>query len=597
MNLRPRLVSATGRISPATLDADAVRVVDRLQAAGYEAYLVGGCVRDLWLGKKPKDFDVVTSARPRQIRRVFRNCRIIGRRFKLAHVVFRRPDGTEHIVETATFRRAPEPGEDLDRDSFGNDLLITDDNTFGTAAEDAVRRDFTINALFFDPRTWRIIDYIGGLDDLDRQRIETIGDPNIRLREDPVRILRAIKFAARLNFKIAHETYQAMLRHAGDLAMAAVPRLLEENLRLLRSGHAYTAFQLLAQCGALSIILPEIAQFLEVERRRPQHGQFFIDLFWRDIQALDECVAAGDPVTPAFLHSVLFYRLFERECDANRRISHYPIRESIDAAEAVFEPYARRMRIPKFDFARAKQICASQPRFLLQTNKRFRPSHFVEQEYFTESLSLFRLHCVVLEAFGMGAKYWEIYDSWFQMFRRTNARAGPAPERDIRFEPAAPAPAEEHTFQELWNLPRRGDAPPPRSFEVEADTTKRSAARQPSRPLSFTPLSSSKAAQQKSYISKEDALQSWAAESPAAPAEPAPKAEVEPLSPSTLQMAESMALRFEGRDPDAAVDDAMATPKTVRDPIRFKLTRPDAKFEFPEGPMVTIDEGAAFGDW
>lgn len=615
MNLRPRLVSATGRISPATLDADAVRVVDRLQAAGYEAYLVGGCVRDLWLGKKPKDFDVVTSARPRQIRRIFRNCRIIGRRFKLAHVVFRRPDGTEHIVETATFRRAPEPGEDLDRDSLGNDLLITDDNTFGTAAEDAVRRDFTINALFFDPRTWRIIDYIGGLDDLDRQRIETIGDPNIRLREDPVRILRAIKFAARLNFKIAHETYQAMLRHAGDLAMSAVPRLLEENLRLLRSGHAYTAFQLLAQCGALSIILPEIAQFLEVERRRAQHGQFFIDLFWRDIQALDESVAAGDPVTPAFLHSVLFYRLFERECDPNRRISHYPIRESIDAAEAVFEPYARRMRIPKFDFARAKQICASQPRFLLQTNKRFRPSHFVEQEYFTESLSLFRLHCVVLEAFGMGAKYWEIYDSWFQMFRRTNARPDPSVQRDMRFEPASAAPAEEHTFQELWNLPRRGDAAPPRSFEVGADITKRSARtnqteltnrpeftnrpeyttragnRPASRQLSFTK------APQKTYISKEEALQTWAAESPAAPVEPPPKADVEPIAPSTLQMAESMALRFEGRDPDAAVDDVMVTPKTIRDPIRFKLTRPDAKFEFPEGPMVTIDEGTAFGDW
>src|SRR5262245_59981866 len=174
-------VHAADPIPRSALDADAVRVVDRLQEAGFEAYLVGGCVRDLLLGRSPKDFDVGTSARPRQVRRLFRNCRIIGRRFKLAHVVFRRHDGTEQIVETATFRRAPRPS---DLGPYGT-LLITDDNVFGTAAEDAARRDFTINALFFDPRTWRILDFVGGLSDLRRGRIETIGDPNVRLREDP----------------------------------------------------------------------------------------------------------------------------------------------------------------------------------------------------------------------------------------------------------------------------------------------------------------------------------------------------------------------------------------------------------------------------
>jgi poly(A) polymerase len=582
MNDRPRIVSATGRIAPQSLDPDAVRVVERLQHAGFEAYLVGGCVRDLWLGRKPKDFDVVTSARPRQIRRLFRNCRIIGRRFKLAHVVFGRPDGTEHIVETATFRRAPEPAEEGQ-----DDLLITDDNTFGTAAEDAVRRDFTINALFFDPRSWQIIDFIGGLADLDVQRIETIGNPNIRLREDPVRILRAIKFASRLHFKIAHDTYEAMVRHSGDLAMSAVPRLLEETLRLLRSGHSYTAFQILARCGALSVVLPEIAQFLEVESGRGPQGRFYIDLFWRDLQALDESVAAGDPVTPAFLHSVLFYRLFERELDPARRLSPFPIREPLDAAEAVLDPYGRRMRIAKFDIGRAKQICASQPRFALHANRKFRPGHFVEQDYFPEALAMLRIHCVALDALNMSAKPWETYDAWYQLFRRHHARDFGTGVGEVRFPSRTAAPAAEPTFQELWNLPTRGDQrrdqPAPRGAESSAPSQGRTDA--PRREVSPP------------APSKEEALQQFVAEEP--PPSPVP---AEPLSASTIRIAATLARRaaLRAASPDAAGDPAsrpIPVAGAQREPIRYRVTRPDAKFEFPENPIVTIEDGPQFGDW
>lgn len=554
----PRVVSAQGRIHPSSLDADAVRVVERLQNAGFEAYLVGGCVRDLWLGRAPKDFDVATSARPRQIRRIFRSCRIIGRRFKLAHVVFRRPDGTEHIVETATFRRAPQP-----QDEDPGELLILDDNTFGTAAEDAARRDFTMNALFFDPRHWCIIDFVGGLDDLQRSRIETIGDPNIRLREDPVRILRAIKFASRLNFKIAYDTYEAMVRHSIDLNRAATPRLLEEILRLMRGGHAFASFQLLNQCGALAVILPEISQYLENEARQGPRGAFFIELFWRDLRALDAAVASGDPVTPAFLEALLYYRIFERELDPRRRLSHIPLRDPLQAAEVALDTLGRRMRVSKFDIARARQICASQMRFFLQANRKFRASHFVTQDYFSESLSLLRLHCVALEGLADNKKMWEVYEAWYQMQKRRHAGA----RRDESDDEALESPAAESTFQELWNLPTRRDAqhapaaapaPPPRA----------------------------------------------ATPPPPPPPEPAPepdvKIDVEPIAPETLQMAEAMAPRFGNREPDAPMREESSARQAgaARESLKFKITRPDAKFDFPENkPLVAIDDAPGFGDW
>src|SRR5258706_11663539 len=191
------------------IDSDAQKVVRRLARSGFDAYLVGGCVRDLLLGRKPKDFDVATSATPPEIRALFRNCRIIGRRFRLAHIFF----GSK-IIETSTFRANPRDaeGEALDEasapstapvaDPPAEELFIRRDNVFGSAEEDARRRDFTINGLFYDLDADRVIDYVEGLPDLDRRTVRTIGDADIRFREDPIRILRAIKFAARLDFEI-----------------------------------------------------------------------------------------------------------------------------------------------------------------------------------------------------------------------------------------------------------------------------------------------------------------------------------------------------------------------------------------------------------
>jgi poly(A) polymerase len=186
-------------ISRKLIDADAVKVLYRLHRAGYQAYLVGGGVRDLLLDRHPKDFDISTDAHPHQVKRLFRNCRLIGRRFRLAHVHF-----GEKILEVSTFRKRSEPGEDADTE----DILIRSDNTFGTAEEDSLRRDFTINGLFYDISNFSLIDYVGGLADLNERMIRTIGDPDIRFREDPVRMIRAVKFAARLDFGIDRASWR-----------------------------------------------------------------------------------------------------------------------------------------------------------------------------------------------------------------------------------------------------------------------------------------------------------------------------------------------------------------------------------------------------
>ncbi len=233
------------------IDADADRVVRKLTRAGYKAYLVGGCVRDLLVGRTPKDFDVATSATPNEIKSTFRNSRIIGRRFRLAHVFF----GSK-IIETSTFRANP-------RDEDDHDLLIRRDNVFGTETEDARRRDFTINGLFYDVEREEVIDHVGGLADLDARLIRTIGDPDIRFQEDPVRMLRAIKFAARLAFGFEPATWRALLRWRSEISKCAPPRLLEEVHRLLRGGAARRSFELMVETGVLAVLSPYLAGLLE----------------------------------------------------------------------------------------------------------------------------------------------------------------------------------------------------------------------------------------------------------------------------------------------------------------------------------------------
>ncbi len=249
------------KIAPDQIDPDAAKVVERLRRYDHKAYLVGGCVRDLLLDLKPKDFDVVTSATPQDIKRLFRNCRIIGRRFRLAHVFF-----GPKIIETSTFRANPREVEEEEtiggQETESGDLLIRRDNVFGTPEEDARRRDFTINGLFYDIETAEVIDHVGGMADLGARLVRTIGDPDIRLREDPVRILRAVKFAARCNLSIEPETYARMMDHRSEITKCAQARVSEEFYRLLRQAAARRSMELLLEMELLDIMVPELARGL-----------------------------------------------------------------------------------------------------------------------------------------------------------------------------------------------------------------------------------------------------------------------------------------------------------------------------------------------
>jgi poly(A) polymerase len=282
-------------ISRRDIDPDALKVLYRLRQAEHLAYLVGGSVRDLLLARRPKDFDIGTSAHPYQVKKLFRNCWIIGRRFRLAHVKF----GTK-VIEVATFRRQVEAGEEVVQDGVPapdpstaeGQHLIHHDNTFGTPEEDAFRRDFTINALFYDIATFSVIDYVSGLDDLQAGVVRSIGDPDVRLREDPVRMLRAIALAARLGFVIDPTLLAAIRAHRQEIAKSSAPRMLEEYYKILRAGSAEEAFRSLASVGLLEPTSPELHRAAA-------------DPLWRSLAALDAYRRRFDSTPETLTNAIL----------------------------------------------------------------------------------------------------------------------------------------------------------------------------------------------------------------------------------------------------------------------------------------------------
>ena len=296
-------------ISRRSIDADALKVLYRLKDQKHLAYLVGGSVRDLLLGRRPKDFDVGTSAHPSVVKRLFRNCWIIGRRFRLAHVRF----GSK-VIEVATFRRhvpagteaeppmheptaraGPPPSTESESPQGApadRHRQYVRDNTFGTPEEDAFRRDFTINALFYDIASFSVIDYVGGLQDLDARLMRCIGDPDGRFIEDPIRMLRAIALAARLDFQIDTPTYDAILRHRAAITRSAPARLLEELYKILRSGASARVFRGLAEAGLLAHIAPETNRMVS-------------DRFWQSLGDLDAYHARFEAVPSSLTSTIL----------------------------------------------------------------------------------------------------------------------------------------------------------------------------------------------------------------------------------------------------------------------------------------------------
>jgi len=360
-------------LDEAKIDSDVLKVVRRLTRHGYEAYLVGGCVRDLLLGHRPKDFDVATSARPEQVRELFRNSRIIGRRFRLVHVLFH----GGKVIETATFRKNPkEADEGASVDDLGTDLLIRSDNVFGEAHEDAVRRDFTINALFYDADAGDVLDWVGGMEDLRRRVVNTIGQPETRFREDPIRILRALKFAGRLDLGITPEVYDAIVYCRDALELAARPRLSEEILRLMRGGQARRTIFMAWETGVLDVLLPELATLLYDETGADESGvPSRAERVWRLLAHVDRRTRERQPLDDAMLWTMLLLEPMKEACEGAR--------DRAGAVADFLEPIVERLAVPRRHVDGMKRIVAVLPRLLDG-----RPGRFARTELFAAAVEV-----------------------------------------------------------------------------------------------------------------------------------------------------------------------------------------------------------------
>ncbi len=359
-------------ISRRDIDADALKVLYRLARHDHIAYLVGGSVRDLLLGRTPKDFDVSTDASPNQIRKMFRNCFLIGRRFRLAHIKY-----GNKIIETSTFRRQPQPDN--------GELLQLDDNEFGTPEEDAKRRDFTINGLFYNVENFCIIDYVGGLKDLQKRTIRSIGDPEIRFQEDPVRMVRAVRFASRLGFNIEKNTFNAIMKYAPELAKASAPRLLEEIYRLFAFNSGKQAIKLLYETTLLKVISPELDAYITKALASGQEP-----LIWNFLEALDRGdLIVNETSNALMLASMFFPAMLARIDKSDSAITQKKLLASfIDLGL----PFLERFRVPRRTKEKLVKILTLQHRFMSKNRRSFNKVRFAATGWFLDSLALHELY-------------------------------------------------------------------------------------------------------------------------------------------------------------------------------------------------------------
>ncbi len=338
-------------ISRRDISPNALRVLYRLREGGHHAYLVGGAVRDLLAGGHPKDFDVATDATPEQVKHLFRNCRLIGRRFRLAHVVFGR-----EVIEVATFRANIDDGSG-DRQLHEGGRLLRD-NVYGSIEDDAVRRDFTANALYYAIEDFSVRDYVGGYEDVQARVLKLIGDPDERYREDPVRMLRAIRLAAKLEFSIDAATAAPIAELAPLLAQAAPARLFEECLKLFLSGHAAAGFEGLERHGLLPALLTESAAALVANRSGALRRMML-----QGLRATDKRVAEDEPVSPAFLFAVLLWPAYCRALMALQAQGVHAAEALRRAADRVTLHQASTIALPRRFSLPMQEIWLLQSRF------------------------------------------------------------------------------------------------------------------------------------------------------------------------------------------------------------------------------------------
>src|SRR5687767_11768108 len=388
-------------ISRRSIPENVLKVLYRLHRSGFRAYLCGGSVRDLLMGRTPKDFDVVTDAHPAEVRRLFRNSRIIGRRFRLVHIIFQ-----DQVVEVATFRREPERTL---AETEAEDFLITDDNTFGSPLQDARRRDFTINALFYNIADFSVIDYVNGVEDLHGSRVRVIGDPDLRFREDPVRMMRAIEFASRLGFEIEANTYNGILRHRAEILKASAPRVSEEILELLRRGWSRGAVRLMVDTGLLQPLLPEIYNAIKGDRA---------PYFWKMLEVLDRTVQAGRQISDAVLLSVLMlpWVVYEIEQEEVRRDTRMRIGEVIVFIRDLIQPLCARMAFAAGTRHQIEQALETLWRLLEPPSDRRAQFRAVFRDPFNDALALMELYAL------SSGRYIDVFRQW-QAFATRAKRA------------------------------------------------------------------------------------------------------------------------------------------------------------------------------
>ena len=353
-------------ISRSNISSNALKVLYRLKEAGYQAFLVGGAVRDLLLGMHPKDFDVATNAHPDQVKQLFRNCRLIGRRFHLAHVRF----GYE-IIEVATFRAAHTAiDEDNSVDEAGHRVLdergrILRDNLYGTIEEDVWRRDFTANALYYNISDFSVWDYVGGYDDAQARVLRLIGDPETRYREDPVRMLRAVRFAAKLDFTIHAETAAPIPKLAWMLDGVPPARLFDEVNKMFLAGYASRSFELLTELGLLEHLFPELAAAITAEPDSPA-----VSLLRTGLQGTDERVRADKSVTPTFLFAVLLWPSIRQAFARLQPEQGAEIQALLAACDQMTARQQARVAVPKRFTLPLREIVGLQPRFANREGRR-----------------------------------------------------------------------------------------------------------------------------------------------------------------------------------------------------------------------------------
>ncbi len=405
-------------ISRTGISENALKVLYRLNRSGYSAYLVGGGVRDLLLGLSPKDFDVVTDATPDEVRQVFRNCRLIGRRFRLAHVYF-----GHDIVEVATFRgKTDEASEDITHSDKG---MILRDNVYGTIAEDVWRRDFTINALYYNIADFSLVDYSGGFADLKAKQMRMIGNPSERYREDPVRMLRAIRFACKVGFEIPKELSQPMIELKELISHVSSARLFEEMLKMFHSGAAFPVYEQLTKHELFGELFPATAECLQ-KNTYPTHALLKIVF-----ENTDRRIKEQKTVTPAFIVAALLWHPICARAQAyiDDGISVFPARMA--AIEDMIRQQAKRVSIPKRIVQGAREIWLLQMRLVKRQGKRVQ--QMMAEPRFRAAYDFLEIRSQSGEPVKELATWWQEYIEGDATKRRTLIKAlGPKKSRRTR---------------------------------------------------------------------------------------------------------------------------------------------------------------------